>query len=70
VRPGLSMPCTAVVDAKDEAWRESVLPAKVNAPLAVEAGATGMWCACLCRPVRRVLAIDEFVASGTRPSCP
>ena len=33
----VSMPCTSVFDAQDEAYRESVLPAGVTARVAVEA---------------------------------
>ncbi len=39
----VSMPCTAVFDEQDDAWRESVLPSAVTARVAIEAGATGGW---------------------------
>ncbi|ANJ67196.1 transketolase [Halothiobacillus diazotrophicus] len=39
----VSMPCTEVFDAQDEAYRESVLPKSVRARVAVEAGVTGFW---------------------------
>ncbi len=39
----ISMPCTDVFDAQDAAYRESVLPAKVTARVAVEAGVTDGW---------------------------
>ena len=62
----VSMPCTAVFEAQDALWRESVLPAAVTRRLAVEAGATALWW----RHVGsggRVLGIDEFGASGKAP---
>ena len=39
----VSMPCTDVFDAQDEAYRESILPAAVTARVAVEAGVTSFW---------------------------
>jgi transketolase len=39
----VSMPCTSVFDAQDEAYRESVLPSAVKARVAVEAGVTDFW---------------------------
>jgi transketolase len=39
----VSMPCTSVFDAQDEAYRESVLPSGVRARVAVEAGVTDFW---------------------------
>jgi len=39
----VSMPSTAVFDAQDEAYRNSVLPPKVTARVAVEAGVTSGW---------------------------
>src|SRR3977135_3112553 len=39
----VSMPCTEIFDAQDEAYRESVLPKAVKARVAVEAGATLGW---------------------------
>ena len=39
----VSMPCTSVFDAQDEAYRESVLPASVRARVAVEAGVGDFW---------------------------
>jgi transketolase len=39
----VSMPCTSVFDAQDEAYRESVLPAAVAARVAVEAAVTDGW---------------------------
>ncbi len=62
----VSMPCTEVFDAQDDAWRESVLPAKVTRRLAIEAGATGLWWRYV-GSSGRVLGIDEFGASGKAP---
>lgn len=39
----VSMPCTDVFDAQDAAYREAVLPAKVKARVAIEAGVTDGW---------------------------
>ncbi len=39
----VSMPSTDVFDAQDEAYRESVLPSKIRARVAVEAGVTDYW---------------------------
>jgi transketolase len=39
----VSMPCTSVFDAQDEAYRESVLPSSVRARVAVEAGVSDFW---------------------------
>lgn len=39
----VSMPCTSVFDAQDDAWRESVLPAAVTARIAIEAGSPDGW---------------------------
>ena len=39
----VSMPSTDVFDAQDAAYRESVLPAKLRARVAVEAGVTDGW---------------------------
>ncbi|WP_415833906.1 transketolase [Kerstersia similis] len=38
----VSMPCTEVFDAQDQAWRDAVLPADLPA-VAVEAGSTALW---------------------------
>lgn len=59
----VSMPCTEVFDAQDEAYRESVLPKAVTARLAVEAGATLGWWKYVGQ-AGRVLGIDRFGASG------
>jgi transketolase len=39
----VSMPCTSLFDAQDDAWRESVLPAAVTARVAIEAGSPDGW---------------------------
>lgn len=39
----VSLPCTSVFDAQDEAYRESVLPSSVRKRVAVEAGVTDYW---------------------------
>ncbi|KPK46760.1 MAG: transketolase [Thiotrichales bacterium SG8_50] len=39
----VSMPCTDVFDAQDQAYRESVLPSSVAARVAIEAGVTDYW---------------------------
>jgi transketolase len=39
----VSMPCTAVFDAQDAAYRESVLPAELTKRVAVEAGVSDYW---------------------------
>ena len=39
----VSMPCTNVFDAQDEAYKESVLPSAVTARVAVEAAVTDGW---------------------------
>jgi transketolase len=62
----VSMPCTEVFDAQDEAWREAVLPAKVTRRLAIEAGASGLWWRYV-GSGGRVHGIDEFGASGKAP---
>jgi transketolase len=59
----VSMPCTEVFDAQDAAYRESVLPKRVTARLAVEAGATLGWWKYV-GSAGRVLGIDRFGASG------
>ncbi|CAK7037365.1 transketolase [Kerstersia gyiorum] len=38
----VSMPCTEVFDAQDQAWRDAVLPVDLPA-VAVEAGSTALW---------------------------
>jgi transketolase len=59
----VSMPCTEIFDAQDEAYRESVFPKAIKARLAVEAGATLGWWKYV-GTEGRVLGIDRFGASG------
>ena len=59
----VSMPCTAVFDAQDAPYRESVLPAAVRARVAVEAGATLGWWKYVGSD-GRVIGLDRFGASG------
>jgi len=39
----VSMPCTDLFDSQDEDWRRRVLPPKITARVAVEAGVTAGW---------------------------
>ncbi|MDE2109393.1 MAG: transketolase, partial [Gammaproteobacteria bacterium] len=39
----VSMPCTSVFDAQDQDWHEYVLPGRVQARVAVEAGVSALW---------------------------
>jgi len=39
----VSMPCTDVFDAQDQAYRDAVLPSQLRARIAIEAGATDGW---------------------------
>jgi len=39
----VSMPCASVFDAQDAAWRDAVLPPKVSARVAIEAGVPDGW---------------------------
>lgn len=59
----VSMPCTSVFDAQDEAYRESVLPAGVTARVAVEAAVTGGWYKYV-GASGRVVGIDTFGESA------
>jgi transketolase len=54
----VSMPCTSVFDAQDDAYRESVLPSSVRARVAVEAGVTDFW--------RKYVGIDGKVVGIDR----
>ncbi len=62
----VSMPCTNVFDAQDEAYRESVLPSAVTARVAVEAGVTDGWWRYV-GPNGRVIGIDQFGESAPAP---
>ncbi|HEV2321681.1 MAG TPA: transketolase C-terminal domain-containing protein, partial [Gammaproteobacteria bacterium] len=59
----VSMPCTSVFDAQDAAYRESVLPAKVRARVAVEAGVTVFWRAYV-GDAGRVVGLDRYGESA------
>jgi transketolase len=59
----VSMPCTSIFDAQDEAYRESVLPAKVRARVAVEAGVTAFWWRYV-GPAGRVVGLDRYGESA------
>jgi transketolase len=59
----VSMPCTDLFDAQDDAYRELVLPSAVTARVAVEAGVTGGWWRYV-GDKGRVVGIDSFGASA------
>ncbi len=59
----VSMPCTTVFDAQDPAYRESVLPVKVRARVAVEAGVTAFWDRYV-GPEGRVVGLDRYGESA------
>lgn len=62
----ISLPCTELFDAQDDAYRESVLPAAVRARVAVEAGSTGLWWRYV-GLAGRIIGIDHYGASGKGP---
>ncbi len=62
----VSMPCTSLFDAQDAAYRESVLPAKVKARVAVEAGVTAGWHRYV-GTEGRVLGLDRYGESAPAP---
>jgi transketolase len=57
------MPCWEAFDAQDAAYRESVLPAKCGARVAIEAGATLGWPKWV-GAKGAVVGIDKFGASA------
>ena len=59
----VSMPCTSLFDAQDADYRESVLPAKLRARVAVEAGVTGFWRAYV-GDAGRVVGLDRYGESA------
>ncbi len=59
----VSMPCLERFDAQDAGYRESVLPERVLARVAVEAGSTGLWWRYI-GAGGRVVGIDHYGASG------
>jgi transketolase len=59
----VSMPCDHIFDAQDAAYREAVLPAAVQARVAVEAGVTHYWSKYVGQR-GRVVGIDRFGESA------
>lgn len=59
----VSMPCTDLFDAQDDAYRAAVLPPEVKARIAVEAGIGDLWWRYV-GPAGRVVAIDGFGESA------
>ncbi len=59
----VSMPCTNVFDAQDDAYKESVLPSSVTARVAVEAAVTDSWYKYV-GLAGKVIGIDRFGESA------
>ncbi len=59
----VSMPSTDVFDAQDADYRESVLPAGVDARVVIEAGVTETWWR-IAGPKGRVIGLDRFGESA------
>jgi transketolase len=59
----VSMPCTNLFDAQDEAYREQVLPASVTARVAIEAGASDGWWRYV-GPAGQVVGLDRYGESA------
>ncbi len=59
----VSMPCTQVFDTQDAAYRESVLPKRITARVAVEAGVTDCWIKYVGLD-GKVIGIDRFGESA------
>ncbi|HSC47833.1 MAG TPA: transketolase [Gammaproteobacteria bacterium] len=59
----VSMPCTSLFDAQDAAYREKVLPKRITARVAVEAGVTEFWHRYV-GPEGRVLGLDRYGESA------
>jgi transketolase len=59
----VSMPCWELFDAQDQAYRDEVLPPRVTARLAVEAGSTALWHKWV-GTLGGVVGIDQFGASA------
>ena len=59
----VSMPCVEQFDAQPEDYRAAVLPMKVTARVAIEAGATDGWWRFV-GPAGRVVGLDRFGASA------
>ncbi len=62
----VSMPCTNLFDAQDDAYKEMVLPAAVSARVAVEAAVTGGWWKYV-GTHGKVVGIDTFGESAPAP---
>ncbi|MGH8250315.1 MAG: transketolase [Steroidobacteraceae bacterium] len=62
----VSMPCTSVFDAQDEAWRAAVLPRGVGRRVAIEAGVTDGWTRYVGER-GRIIGMTRFGASGAGP---
>lgn len=63
----VSMPCTTVFAAQDQAYRDAVLPPAVTARVAVEAGARFGWDRWI-GPRGRFVGLDSFGASAPAPT--
>jgi transketolase len=59
----VSMPCTSLFDAQDQAYRDSVLPPKVKARVSVEAGVTAGWYRYV-GPEGRCVGLDRYGESA------
>ena len=59
----VSMPCTSLFDAQDQAYRDSVLPQTVKARVAVEAGVTAGWHRYV-GPEGRIVGLDRYGESA------
>jgi transketolase len=57
------MPCTAVFDAQDQGYRDSVLPPSVSRRVAVEAAASEPWWRYV-GLAGQIVGIDHFGASA------
>jgi len=59
----VSMPCTDLFDAQDEAYREQILPSHITARVVIEAGVTATWWR-YAGPSGRVIGLDCFGESA------
>ncbi len=59
----VSMPCTDLFDAQDEAYRQAVLPDEISARVVVEAGVSGTWWP-YAGAAGRVVGLDRFGESA------
>jgi transketolase len=62
----VSLPCWEVFEAQDQAYKESVLPAKITARVAVEAAATLCWHRYV-GPQGKIIGIDRYGESAPAP---